>query len=206
MKAGAAMTARRHEIWLFRHGETTWSENGQHTGRTDMPLNAAGRRRALAIGRRLSGRRFALVLCSPLDRAVETCRLAGYGDVAEVSDDLMEWDYGEDEGLRTVEIQKQRPGWSLWRDGPAAGETVADVGVRTQRVIARSKVVDGDVALFAHGHVLRVLTACWLGLQPDAGRLFALGTASVSVLGFEHDTPVINKWNQDSHLIDLEPR
>lgn len=200
------MTARGHEMWLFRHGETAWSENGQHTGRTDVPLNAAGKRRALAIGRRLSGRPFALVLCSPLARAVETCRLAGYGDVAEVSDDLMEWDYGDDEGLRTVEIQKQRPGWSLWREGPAAGETIAEVGARTRTVIARAAGVDGDVALFAHGHVLRVLTACWLGLLPDAGRLFTLGTASVSVLGFEHDTPVINKWNQDSHLIDLELR
>ena len=197
------MTEHHQEIWLFRHGETTWSESGQHTGRTDLPLNAAGTRRAQAIGRRLSGRPFALVLCSPLDRAVETCRLAGYGDVAELTDDLMEWDYGDDEGLRTVDIEKARPGWSLWRDGAADGETVEQVGERTRRVISRAATVDGDVALFAHGHLLRVLAACWLGLSPDAGRLFALGTASVSVLGYEHDTPVINKWNQDSHLIDI---
>ena len=200
------MTAHRHEIWLFRHGETTWSANGQHTGRTDLPLNAAGRRRAQAIGRRLSGRPFALVLSSPLLRAAETCRLAGYGDVAQFTNDLMEWDYGDDEGLRRAEIQKERRGWSLWRDGPAKGETVAEVGARARKVIARAAAVNGDVALFAHGHVLRVLTACWLGLSPDAGKLFALGTASVSVLGYEHDTPVIVKWNQDSHLIDLGPQ
>jgi len=200
------MTAHHHEIWLFRHGDTTWSESGQHTGRTDLPLNAAGRRRAQAIGRRLSGHHFALVLCSPLVRAVETCRLAGYGDAAELTDDLMEWDYGEAEGLLTVDIEKERPGWSLWQDGAPGGETAAEVGARTAKIIARSASVDGDVALFAHGHVLRVLTAVWLGLLPDAGRLFALGTASVSVLGYEHDTPVINKWNQDSHLIDLGPQ
>jgi broad specificity phosphatase PhoE len=200
------MTAHHHEIWLFRHGETTWSKSGQHTGRTDLPLTAAGRRRAQAIGRRLSGRPFALVLCSPLVRAVETCRLAGYGDAAELTDDLMEWDYGDAEGRLTVDIEKERPGWSLWQDGAPGGEMAAEVGARTTRVIARSASVDGDVALFAHGHVLRVLTAVWLGLLPDAGRLFALGTASVSVLGYEHDTPVINKWNQDSHLIDLGPQ
>jgi broad specificity phosphatase PhoE len=182
MHAGTAMTEHHHEIWLFRHGATTWSASGRHTGRTDLPLDAAGRRRAQAIGRRLSGRRFALVLSSPLTRALETCRLAGYGDVAELAGDLVEWDYC---------------------DGAPGGETAAEVGARARKVIARAASVDGDVALFAHGHVLRVLTACWLGLQPDAGRLFALGTASVSVLGYEHDTPVIMKWNQDSHLIDV---
>ena len=203
MQVEATMTAHHHEIWLFRHGETTWSANGQHTGRTDLPLNAAGRRRAQAIGRRLSGRPFELVLCSPLVRAVETCRLAGYGDVAELADDLMEWDYGDAEGRLTVDIEKERHGWSLWRDGAPAGETAAEVGARASKIVTRAAAVDGDVALFAHGHVLRVLTACWLGLPPEAGRLFALGTASVSVLGYEHDTPVIIKWNQDSHLIDV---
>jgi broad specificity phosphatase PhoE len=197
------MTGQHPEIWLFRHGETRWSENGRHTGRTDLPLTSAGRRRAQAIGRRLSGRRFALVLSSPLVRAVETCSLAGYFNVAELTDDLMEWDYGAAEGLLAVEIQKERHGWSLWRDGAPGGETVEDVAARTRKVIARAVSVHGDVALFAHGHVLRVLAACWLGLLPDAGRLFALGTASVSVLGYEHDTPVINRWNQDGHLIDV---
>ena len=200
------MTVEHHEIWLFRHGETAWSADGRHTGRANVPLTVAGQQRARAIGRRLAGRPFALVLCSPLARAVETCKLAGYGDVAEMTDSLMEWDYGTYEGLRTADIQKERPGWSLWRDGVPGGETVAEVGDRAQQVIARAAAVDGDVALFAHGHVLRILTACWLGLSPDDGRLLALGTASVSVLGFEHDTRVIVKWNQDSHLVDLVTR
>lgn len=197
------MRSQHHQIWLFRHGETEWSLSGQHTGRTDLPLTAEGRRRAQAIGRRLSGRPFALVLSSPLTRALETCRLAGYGDVAGTTPDLMEWDYGDYEGRRTVDIQKERPGWSLWHDGVLNGETVEQVGARTRRVITTALAADGDVALFAHGHVLRVLTACWLGLAPDAGRLFALGTAAVSVLGYEHDTRVIVKWNQDSHLVDV---
>jgi broad specificity phosphatase PhoE len=197
------MTARHHQIWLFRHGETEWSRSGQHTGRTDLPLTAAGRRRAQAIGRRLSGRPFALVLSSPLVRALETCRLSGYGDLAEITPDLMEWDYGAYEGRRTVDIQQERPGWSLWRDGVPEGETVEQVGARTRKVIETAEAADGDVALFAHGHVLRVLSACWLELPPDAGRLFVLGTAAVSVLGYEHDTRVIVKWNQDSHLIDV---
>jgi broad specificity phosphatase PhoE len=197
------MIARHHQIWLFRHGETEWSLSGQHTGRTDLPLTAAGRRRAQAIGRRLSGRPFALVLSSPLARALETCRLAGYGDPARLTDDLLEWDYGDYEGRRTADIQKERPGWSLWRDGVPGGETVAEVGARARRVIDTASAADGDVALFAHGHVLRVLSACWLDLPPDGGRLFALGTAAVSVLGYEHDTQVIVKWNQDSHLVDV---
>jgi probable phosphoglycerate mutase len=197
------MTAQHHQIWLFRHGETAWSLSGQHTGRTDLPLTAAGRRRAQAIGRRLSGRPFALVLSSPLARALETCRLAGYGDAARLTDDLLEWDYGDYEGRRTADIQKERPGWSLWRDGVPGGETVAEVGARASRVIETARAADGDVALFAHGHVLRVLSACWLGLPPDGGRLFALGTAAVSVLGYERDTRVVVKWNQDSHLVDV---
>jgi broad specificity phosphatase PhoE len=197
------MTAGHHQIWLFRHGETAWSLSGQHTGRTDLQLTAPGRRRAQAIGRRLAGRPFALVLSSPLGRALETCRLAGYGDVAEITDDLMEWDYGEYEGRRTVDIQKERPGWSLWRDGVPGGETAAQVGARARRVIETATAAEGDVALFAHSHILRVLTACWLGLPPDGGRLFVLGTAAVSVLGYERDTRVIVKWNQDSHLIDV---
>jgi probable phosphoglycerate mutase len=197
------MIARHHQIWLFRHGETAWSLSGQHTGRTDLPLTAAGRRRAQAIGRRLSGRPFALVLSSPLARALETCRLAGYGDAARLTDDLLEWDYGDYEGRRTADIQKERPGWSLWRDGVPGGETVAEVGERASRVIETARAADGDVALFAHGHVLRVLSACWLGLPPDGGRLFALGTAAVSVLGYERDTRVVVKWNQDSHLVDV---
>jgi probable phosphoglycerate mutase len=197
------MTARHHQIWLFRHGQTEWSRTGQHTGRTDLPLTADGRRRAQAVARRLSGRPFALVLSSPLVRALETCRLAGYGDVAETTPDLMEWDYGDYEGRRTVDIQQERPGWSLWRDGVPGGESIEQVGGRTRKVIETGEAAGGDVALFAHGHVLRVLSACWLGLPPDAGRLLVLGTAAVSVLGYEHDTRVIVKWNQDSHLVDV---
>ena len=197
------MRSQHHQIWLFRHGETEWSLSGQHTGRTDLPLTAAGRRRAQAIGRRLSGRPFALVLSSPLARALETCRLAGYGDVAETTPDLMEWDYGDYEGRRTVDIQKERPGWSLWHDGVPGGEMIDEVAARTRKVIETAMAADGEVALFAHGHVLRVLTARWLDLAPDGGQLFEFGTAAVSVLGYERDTPVIVKWNQDSHLVDV---
>ena len=197
------MTTRHHRVWLFRHGETEWSLSGQHTGRTDLPLTAAGRHRAEALGHRLSGRPFALVLSSPLGRALETCRLAGYGEVAELAPDLMEWDYGDYEGRRTVDIQKERPGWSLWRDGVPGGETIEQVADRTRRIIETAQSAEGDVALFAHGHVLRVLAACWLGLSPDAGRLFVLGTAAVSVLGHERAGPAVIKWNQDSHLVDV---
>jgi broad specificity phosphatase PhoE len=191
------------EVWLFRHGETEWSKTDRHTGRTDIPLNKAGEARARAVGRRLKGRPFALVLCSPLIRAVETCRLAGYEEGAVLTDDLMEWNYGAYEGRRTAEIQKERPGWIVWKDGVAGGETVEEVGDRVQRVIKRALRARGDVALFAHGHVLRILTACWLGLPPVGGQDFALGTATVSVLGFEHDYHVIVRWNQNSHLVEV---
>jgi broad specificity phosphatase PhoE len=194
---------RHHQIWLFRHGETEWSLSGQHTGRTDLPLTAAGRHRAQALGDRLKRRPFALVLSSPLIRALETCRLAGYGDVAKPNSDLLEWDYGDYEGRRTVDIRKERPGWSLWQDGVPGGETIDEVAARARNVIEAARSAEGDVALFAHGHVLRVLTACWLRLPPDAGRLFALDTAAVSVLGGESDTAQIIKWNQDSHLVDV---
>jgi len=192
-----------HQIWLFRHGETDWSKTGQHTGRTDLRLNRAGEARARAIGRRLAGRPFALVLSSPLIRAVETCRLAGYEEGAVLADDLMEWDYGDYEGRRTVDIQKERPGWVIWRNGVLGGETVEAVGERADRLIARALAADGDVALFSHGHMLRVLTARWLGLPPAGGEFFTLGTATVSVLGFEHDYRVIVRWNQNSHLVEV---
>jgi len=192
-----------HQIWLFRHGETDWSKTGQHTGRTDLRLNRAGEARARAIGRRLAGRSFALVLSSPLIRAVETCRLAGYEEGAVLADDLMEWDYGDYEGRRTVDIQKERPGWVIWRNGVLGGETVEAVGERADRVIARALSAGGDVALFSHGHMLRVLTARWLGLPPAGGEFFTLGTATVSVLGFEHDYRVIVRWNQNSHLVEV---
>jgi len=183
------------QIWLIRHGQTAWTLSGAHTGRTDLPLTDAGRENAQAAGRWLAGRKFALVLTSPLSRARETCRLAGYGDVAQVDPNLAEWDYGDYEGRTTAEIRKDRPDWSLWREGPLHGETVEQVGARAEAVLARISNIDGDVALFAHGHLLRILTSRWLGLSPDCGRMFALATATVSTLGFERDNHVILQWN-----------
>jgi len=183
------------EIWLIRHGQTEWSVSGAHTGRSDIPLTEEGRRRATALSPLLHGHEFALVLASPLQRALEICKLAGFGGVAEIDPNLQEWDYGEYEGRTTPEILKQRPGWSLWRDGVPHGETIEQVAARTGAVLARATQASGDVALFAHGHVLRILTACWLELPPSDARLFALGTAGVSTLGYERDTCVISRWN-----------
>jgi probable phosphoglycerate mutase len=184
------------QLWSIRHGETEWSASGRHTGRTDVPLSEVGERQARALGALLAGRRFALVLTSPLARARETCRLAGYGDVAVPTPDLCEWDYGEYEGRRTAEIREHEPGWTIWTHGPQRGESVEDVGRRADRVIERAAAAGGDVALFAHAHVLRILAARWLGLAPDAGRLLALDTAATNVLGFERETRVIRRWNQ----------
>jgi len=195
------MAEPRPELWLVRHGETEWTVTGQHTGRTDIPLTALGRRQAAALGRRLAGRTFALVLVSPLTRAMETCRIAGYADVAKRTDDLCEWDYGAYEGRTTPDIRTEVPGWTIWTGNPPDGETLKQVARRASNVIEQAAAAGGDVALFAHGHVLRVLAACWLGLPPDAGRLLALGTASLSVLGYERETRVINTWNQDWHLV-----
>jgi broad specificity phosphatase PhoE len=187
-------------VFLIRHGQTEWSESGKHTGRTDIPLTSKGIADGQAIAGALSGRTFALVLTSPLQRARETCRLAGYGDVAVATPDLMEWDYGAYEGLKTVDIRAERPGWLLWSDGCPSGETAASVGARCDRVIASVRETSGDVALFAHGHVLRVLAARWLGLPPEDGKLFALGTATMSVLGYEREIPVMLRWNESCHL------
>jgi broad specificity phosphatase PhoE len=184
------------ELWLVRHGETEWSKSGRHTGRTDLALTAEGRRQAEGLRERLAQKTFALVLSSPLARAVETCRIAGYGDVAEFDDDLREWDYGDYEGLTTTEIRRKVPDWTIWTGDPPHGETIGQVAGRARRAISRAVRVEGPVAVFAHGHILRILAACWLGLPPDAGRLFALGTASVSILGHEHETSVISRWNE----------
>jgi probable phosphoglycerate mutase len=189
---------------LVRHGETEWSRTGRHTGRTDIPLTEKGRRGALMVAARLRGCGFAKVLTSPLRRALETCRLAGFGDVEQVRGDLVEWDYGAYEGRTTAEIRAERPGWSLWTDGVPRGETAEDVGRRADRVIEELRSAGGDVAVFAHGHILRVLAARWIGLPPDAGRLLALGTTTVSVLGYERETPVIIRWNEDCHLRTAE--
>jgi probable phosphoglycerate mutase len=183
------------EIWLIRHGETEWSRSGAHTGRTDLPLTAAGRDNAAAIGRWLKGRAFGLVLTSPMQRARDTCQLAGYGDAAHADPNLCEWDYGDYEGRTTPDIQQERPGWSLWRDGVPNGETIEQVAARAEAVLARAVAADGDTALFGHGHILRILTACWLQLDPRCGSLFALSTASVSTLGYERETRVISCWN-----------
>jgi broad specificity phosphatase PhoE len=182
-----------------RHGETEWSRDGRHTGRTDIPLTAVGREQALLAGRRLDGREWALALTSPLERARETARLAGLE--AEPMDELMEWDYGEAEGRTTAELREQRPGWDIWRDGPPGGEAVEQVGARADRVIERALAVEGDVVVFAHGHLLRVLAARWVGLPADGGRLFKLDTASVSLLAFERERRVIAMWNAQSHLL-----
>jgi broad specificity phosphatase PhoE len=192
--------AKSGELWLVRHGETEWSKSGQHTGRTDVPLTETGREQAKALGELLGGHEFARVLTSPLSRATDTCRLAGYGDRAEVTDDLREWDYGDYEGEKTVDIRKSRPGWTIWSGDVPAGETAEQVAARAQRVIDRTSTAGGDVALFAHGHVLRVLAATWLGLPPGSGRLFALGTATLSVLGHERETRVISLWNRPAHM------
>jgi broad specificity phosphatase PhoE len=188
------------EVLLVRHGETEWSRSGRHTGRTDVPLTDLGRDQAELLGRRLRGRSFALVLTSPLGRARETCRLAGLSEGALVRDDLREWDYGDYEGITTPEIRSRRPDWFLWRDGCPGGETAAEVGARADRVVAELRAAGGDCAVFAHGHVLRVLAARWLGLPPQEGSLLGLSTATLSILGYERQTPVVWLWNDPSHL------
>jgi broad specificity phosphatase PhoE len=191
------------QIYIVRHGETEWSRSGQHTGRTDIPLTDVGRRQAVKLGQRLRGHPFALVLTSPLSRATETAELAGFGHALPV-DDLMEWDYGDLEGRTTDEIREDLPGWTIW-DGPwPGGETADQVGARVDRVLARclDPGVGGDILLFAHGHVLRVLAARWLGLRPRDGAHFALGTATIGILGWERANRVIETWNEACHLSD----
>jgi len=186
----------RPRAWLVRHGETEWAREGRHTSRTDVPLTELGRSQAVAAGRKLAGATFAEVLSSPRARALETARIAGFGSRVEIDDDLVEWDYGEDEGRTTAEIREDRPGWTIFDDGPRGGETIEQVAARADRVIARVRAADGDVLLFAHGHVLRILAARWLGLAPVEGRLFALSTATVSVLGWEREQAVLLRWNE----------
>jgi probable phosphoglycerate mutase len=184
-------------LWLVRHGDTEWARLGRHTGRTDIPLTERGREEARSLVVRLHGHRFAVVLASPLSRALDTARLAGFADRVETADDLLEWDYGADEGRTTAEIRAERPGWTIWANGPKDGETIRDVSRRVDRVIARVRALpDGDDALvFAHGHVLRVLAARWLGAAGSKGQLFALSTATLSILGWEREQPVIERWN-----------
>ncbi len=199
------MSVGAGRVFLIRHGETERSVTRRHTGRTDIPLTEEGRRQAKRLGARLAEERFALVLVSPLKRASETARLAGFAigekdSVADVESDLVEWDYGAYDNLTAAEIRRERPGWTPWDGGFPGGETLDDLGARADRVLARIRPVDGDVALFAHGHILRVITARWLE-QPAAmaGRYY-LATATLSVLGWERETSVIDRWNDACHL------
>ena len=190
-------------LYLARHGETTWSLSGQHTGLTDLPLTENGERNARRLGERLKGLTFAKVLTSPLKRAARTCELAGFGAVAEVDRDLVEWDYGQYEGRRSDEIRAERPDWQLFRDGCPGGESPGQVSERADRVVRQVRAVSGDVLLFSSGHFLRVLATRWLGLEPTANcRFFMLSTASLSAVGYEHDLsrPVIRLWNETRHV------
>jgi len=184
------------EVVLVRHGETEWSRDGKHTGHTDVPLTERGREQARVVGEALRGREFGIVLTSPLSRALETCRLAGFGDRAQQRDDLMEWDYGAYEGRTTPEIRAEEPGWTVWQGSVPGGETIDDVAARVDRLVDELRSLEADALVFAHGHLLRVLTARWLGLEPHAGRLFALDPATLSSLGYERETPVIRLWNE----------
>jgi len=192
MSAGLAV------VFAVRHGETAWSLSGQHTGLTDLPLTEAGERNARGLAARLAGRSFAKVLTSPLQRASRTCELAGFGAVAERDRDLVEWNYGDYEGRKSAEIHAERPDWLLFRDGCPGGESPAAVAARADRVVRRLRAIDGDVLLFSSGHFLRTLAARWLGLEAAAGQHFLLGTAAVSILGYEHNRsePAIRLWNE----------
>ena len=183
-------------VVLVRHGETEWSRSGKHTGRTNVPLTEKGRADAERLSSCLSGWSFARVFTSPLQRATETCRLAGLAEGSEIREDLREWDYGEYEGRTTPTIREERPGWSLWTDGVPGGERAEEVGARADRVIEEVRGAGGDVVLFGHGHMLRVLTARWIALAPEDGSRFGLDPATIGVLGYERETPVILRWNQ----------
>jgi broad specificity phosphatase PhoE len=185
-------------VYLVRHGETEWSASGKHTGRTDIPLTEEGERRARGLSERLKGVTFDRVFTSPLQRAARTCALAGFGERAKVDPDLLEWNYGDYEGRKSSEILAERPGWLLFRDGCPNGEQPADVGARADRVIARLRAADDRAIVFSSGHILRVLAVRWLGLAPSEGRLFMLGTASISTLGYEHNKaePAVQLWNE----------
>jgi broad specificity phosphatase PhoE len=188
-------------LYLARHGETAWSLSGRHTGLTDLPLTLRGEQDARRLGERIRGLTLARVLTSPLQRAVRTCELAGFGSAIDIDRDLVEWNYGKYEGRTSAEIHAERPDWKLFRDGCPGGETPEEIGARADRVVSRVRAVQGDVLLFSSGHILRVLAARWLGLPPSAAGYFLLSTASLSELGFEHNRsqPVIRLWNDTRH-------
>jgi broad specificity phosphatase PhoE len=189
-------------VYLARHGETVWSLSGQHTGLTDLPLTDRGERNARRLADRLKGLSFNRVFTSPLQRAVRTCELAGFGGQAEVDRDLVEWNYGEYEGRRTEDIRAERPDWQLFRDGCPGGESPGQVGARADRVVKRLREIAGSVLIFSSGHFLRVLSARWLGLEALAGKYLLLSTASLSTLGYEHNLsqPVVQLWNDTNHV------
>jgi broad specificity phosphatase PhoE len=192
------------EVYLARHGNTAWTLSGQHTGLTDLPLTPNGERNAKRLGDRLKGMTFAKVFTSPLQRAARTCELAGFGAVAETDPDLVEWDYGQYEGLTSAQILRQRPDWQLFRDGAPGGESPSQIGERADRVVHRVRAVAGNVLLFSSGHFIRVLTARWLGLgSVTEGKYFLLSPASLSALSYEHNLshPVIRLWNDDHHVV-----
>jgi broad specificity phosphatase PhoE len=188
-------------VYLARHGETAWTISRQHTGVTDLPLTAQGEAEAVRLGERLAGVTVAAVLTSPLQRAVRTCALAGFGSAAEVESDLLEWNYGAYEGRTSADIRAERPDWQLFRDGCPGGESPDQIGARADRVIHRVRAIEGNTLLFSSGHFLRVFAARWLGLDPGAGRYFLLGTASLSAVGYEHERsePVIRLWDEMPH-------
>jgi broad specificity phosphatase PhoE len=194
-------------VYLARHGETAWTISGQHTGVTDLPLTSRGEVEAARLGERLQGLAFAAVFTSPLQRAVRTCELAGFGSAAEVEPDLVEWNYGAYEGRTSADIRAERPDWRLFRDGCPGGESPDQVGARADRMVRRVRAIGGDVLLFSSGHFLRVFAARWLGLEPAAGRYFLLGTASLSAVGYEHDQsePVIRLWDEAPHEGRISP-
>jgi probable phosphoglycerate mutase len=194
------MSSHPRYLVLLRHGETEWTISGRHTGRSDIPLTDAGREEARAAGERIAGMRFDRVITSPMERAVETCRLAGFGDGATTDDALLEWDYGDYEGVTTAEIQETVPDWSLFVQGCPGGESAADVGARVDPLVDAARGGQGNWLFAAHGHVLRVVGARWVGLPPEDGVLLNLGTAAVCVLGFEHDRPVITHWNETGRI------
>jgi len=189
-----------NELWLARHGETEWSRAGRHTGRTDVPLTPRGERQARALGERLAGVAFALVLASPLERARRTAELAGFGDALALDPDLMEVDYGDYEGRTSAQIQRSRPGWDLWRDGCPGGETIAEAAARAERVLVRARAAGGPVLLVGHGHLTRTLAARALTLTAGHGRHLALAPATLSIVGTEHAAPALRLWNDGGHL------
>ena len=193
------MSNPEQKVYLLRHGETDWSLNGRHTGVTDIPLTENGRKLARQLQPILAREKFVMVLTSPLQRARDTCELAGLGTLASVDRDLMEWNYGEYEGLTTEQIRQTRPDWSVFSDGCPGGESPLQVSVRADRIVSRVRTVDGNVALFSHGHILRVLAARWISLSASYGENFLLDTATLNVLGYYRESPAFKIWNAPLH-------